>query len=87
MFNISNYLEKFKKIGDRRDFIEQAAKESFKEAANIDIDPLSVRISHGKIVVSAPPASHAIIFMNRDKIISSLKKHLPEIIIEEIRCR
>lgn len=87
MFNISGYLEKFRKIGEKSDRIKRAAVDSFKEESGVDIDPASVKISSGEISVSVPPPLHPIVFMKRERIIAALKKRLPEISIERIRCR
>ena len=87
MFNIAGYLEKFKKLGEKKDRIKNAAVDSFKEECGVDIDPSLIKISSGEISVSASPASHALIFIKRTQILSALKKRLPEIFIDRIRCR
>lgn len=87
MFNISDYLEKFKKLTSSKDKIKQAAADSFKEGAGVSVDPTSIRISHGEIIVSVPPAEHAVVFMKREHIIAALKKRLPNIFIDRISCR
>ena len=87
MFNIAGYLDRFKKIGAAKDVMRQAAVDSFKEAAGVIIEPKSVVISKGEISVITTPINHSLVFMKRERIISSLKERLPDISIDRIRCR
>ena len=87
MFNIASYLEKFKKVGEKRNSLEHTVSEVFKNVAGVDIDKSSVKISKGEMTVSATPMAHSMIFMKREQIISVLKEKLPDISIDRIRCR
>jgi len=87
MFNIAGYLDKFKKFGEQRNVLENTVSEVFKSIAGVDIDKSSVKISKGEIIISATPMAHSVIFMKREKIISTLKEKLPNISIDRIRCR
>jgi len=86
MFNIGLYLEKFKKVGEKRNVFEHTVSEVFKNIASVDINPSSIKIFKGEMTVSAPPMAHSIIFMKREQIISELKEKLPNISIDRIRC-
>ena len=86
MFNISGYLEKFKKLGDKKDKIRQAIADSLKEETGISINPATVKVSRGEVSVSAPQTAHAIIFMKRERVLQSLKRRIPDVFIDRIRC-
>ncbi len=87
MFNISGYLEKFKKLGDKRDRTRQLVADSFREEANVDIDLTSVSVSNGEVGVSVPQGAQTIVFMKRQNILAALKRKLPDVFIDRIRCR
>ncbi len=87
MFNISSYLEKFKKLGDAREKTKKSVADSFKEVSGIDVDQDSVKISNGEVIVSVAPTAHAIVFMKRESIIKKIKEKLPGVTIDRIRCR
>ncbi len=87
MFNISEYLQKFKKLGEDKQRIKQVIADSLKKETGVDIDPATIRVSSGEISVSAPPATHAVIFMRKSNVLATLKERLPNISIDRIRCR
>ena len=87
MFNISGYLEKFKKIGEDKQRTKQIIADSLKKETGIDIDQSTIRISSGEISVSSPPVTHAVIFMKKQQILKTIAERLPKISIDRIRCR
>ncbi len=87
MFNISGYLQKFKKLGEDKEKTRQVIADSFGKETGLEIDPSSIRVSSGEISISVPPATQSVIFMRKERILKNIRESLPKISIDRIRCR
>ncbi len=73
MFDISKYLEKFKKLSEGRDFLQNSVAESIREICKIDIDPKKIVVKSGIARVNERPLFKTEIFLKKPKIMENLK--------------
>ena len=84
MFNISQYLEKFKNVGlgERRG--KEVIVSSIKEILNLDLDGKNISVKNGEIIFKVSPAIKNAIFIKKEAILKRLKEKSVEY-IEDIR--
>jgi hypothetical protein len=73
MFDIGEYLNKFKKISESRDFLRNTVSETIKTVSGITIDPKNIEIKDGTARIKEKPIIKAEIFLKKTKIIEVLK--------------
>ena len=74
MFDITKYLEKFKKLSQSRNFLRNSVAEAVKEICNIEIDPKNIDIKSGIARIKEKPIIKNEIFIKKIKILESLSK-------------
>lgn len=74
MFNVGDYLEKFKKLSLSRDFLRQATSDAIREASGIEIDPKNIEVKDFIARIKEKPAVKAEIFLKKSKILPLLKE-------------
>jgi hypothetical protein len=80
MFNIADYLEKFKNIGFGEKQLKEAIKLSVKEILNIDLETKVISLKNGEVIFSVSPAIKNAIFIKKTAILNRLKeKHIENI--------
>lgn len=84
MFDISKYLEKFKKISMSRDFLRNSVAEAVKDACNIDIDPKKIDVKNRVARINEKPIIKSEIFMKKVKILEKLAEKTERKITEII---
>ncbi len=79
MFNIGEYLNKFKKISENRDFLRKAVSEAVKNICGIDIDPEDIDVRDGIARIRSKPIIKNEIFLKKNKIMDFLKNKTDKI--------
>jgi hypothetical protein len=73
MFDISEYLNKFKKISEGRDFLRNTVSEAIKTISGITVDPKNIEVKEGIARIKEKPIVKTEIFLKKGKIIENLK--------------
>ena len=84
MFNISQYLERFKNIGGTERGMKEAVCLSVKEVVGIDIEAKNIEIINGELLFKISPAMKNAIFIKKEKILAKIKEKNP-VILNDIR--
>jgi hypothetical protein len=74
MFDIGNYLEKFKKFSQSRDFLRDSVASAIQEACKIEIDSKKIEVKEGIARISERPIIKSEIFLKKAKILAILKE-------------
>jgi len=74
MFDISKYLDKFKKISQSRNFLKNSVAETIKEICNIEINPENIDIKSGIARIKEKTIIKSEIFLKKIKILENLIK-------------
>lgn len=81
-FNISDYLNKFKKLSESRGFLRNTISEAIKEVCEIEIKPEDIDVKSGIARINAKPIVKSEIFLKKAKILELLKGKTESKIIE-----
>ncbi|MBL7045363.1 MAG: hypothetical protein ISR98_02075 [Parcubacteria group bacterium] len=76
MFNISDYLAKFKNITPPDKFVKDELIAVVKEVAGIDIEKSNIDVRNGTIFLSLDPLIKNEIFLKKNEVLESLKEKL-----------
>ncbi len=74
MFNIGEYLEKFKIRYQARDFLRNSVAEAVKEACQIEIEPKKIEVKNFIARINEKPIVKTQIFLKKQKILEILDK-------------
>ena len=74
MFNIAEYLEKFKLRYQARDFLRNSVAEVVKKVCGIEIDPKKIEVKNFIARVNEKPIIKTQIFLKKTKILEILDK-------------
>jgi len=74
MFNIGEYLEKFKIKFQSRDFLRNSVAEAVKEVCDIDIEPKKIEVKNFIARINEKPIIKTSIFLKKEKILEILNK-------------
>jgi hypothetical protein len=74
MFNIGDYLEKFKKLSLSRDFLRETTAKVIQGVSGIEIDAKNIEVKDFIARIKEKPAVKAEIFLKKAKILPALKK-------------
>lgn len=85
MFNVSSYLEKFKKMAPAGDQEKRAAEKAIFESVGIHIEKESLRVSGGILYISASGALKNEVYMNKSGILKKIQEILGDGRIKDIR--
>lgn len=85
MFQLKELLSRFKEIKDPRQIKVQIAALLNQELSLDLFKPENVTIERNIIKITAHPALRQKIFTSKEKIIETMKKHLPDEFIVDIR--
>lgn len=78
MFNISTYLDKFKKISSKKSFLKDAVAASISKVLEINIDKNNIEIRKNNIYLKIKPTVKNEVFIKKKFIINELKaKNIP----------
>lgn len=78
MFNIGNFLEKFKSITPPDKFVKDGLVSVVKETTNIEIEKENIDVRNGTIFITADPIIKNEIFLKKGEIMQSLTEKLKE---------
>ena len=85
MFNISQYLERFKNLGGTERELKVVVVLAVKEAVGIEIDAGKVVFQNGEVIIKVNPAAKNSIFIKKEKILKIIGEKIPHQHIGEIR--
>lgn len=85
MFNISSYLEKFKKMEPKGESAKRAAKNAIFETLGVNIQNTDTKVRDGVLHISAPAAVKSEIFMNKRGILKKSQETACAGTIKDIR--
>ena len=83
MFNLSSYLEKFKKLKDPKENKAIICRAIF-EISGVEIKEEHLTLQKETVFIKADSLSKSRIFLCKEKIIECANKHLSNVIIKEI---
>lgn len=72
MFDISQYLEKFKKLLTSQEFLINSVVESIKKNCLVDVDPKNIVIKNYSARINERPLVKTSIFLKKKKILEDL---------------
>ncbi len=84
MFNIAQYLEKFKNFGQSEKRLKELILLVVKEVSNIDLEEKNITLKNGEIIFTVSPAIKNTIYIKKNIILSKIKEK-SESIINDIR--
>jgi acetylglutamate synthase len=82
MFDIGKYLEKFKVIGNSRNFIRDSVAANIKEITGIDIDPKKIDIKDGIVRVNEKTIIKSEIFLKKARILDAVNSKVEKKIVD-----
>jgi len=74
MFNISSYLEKFKKIYSTNLYFKETVIKAVKETTGIDVDKESINYKNGVLTLNVKPIQKSELFLKKKLILSRLNE-------------
>ena len=74
MFNIGEYLEKFRIRYQTRDFLRNSVAEAVKEVCQIEIEPKKIEVKNFIARINEKPIVKTQIFLKKQKILEILDK-------------
>lgn len=72
MFNIAQYLEKFKNLGLGERLLKEAIRTSIKEVLNFDLDTKKILVKNGEVTFKVTPAMKNAIFIKKAAILKRM---------------
>lgn len=87
MFNISQYLEKFKNIGETERSLKEVLARAIKVATNIEIEIKNIIIKNNEAFIKVSPIIKNTIYIKKEQILKLVKEKINQGIrkIGEIR--
>lgn len=85
MFNISSYLEKFKKMEPEGELAKRTAQNAILETLGVNIPNTDANVRDGVLHISAPAAVKSEIFMNKRGILKKTRETSGVRAIKDIR--
>lgn len=76
MFNISNFLNKFAKLGHGEQAIINEVKVAVQEVALVSLEEKAFRFSNGVIYISTSAAAKSEIFLHKKELLERLNKKI-----------
>jgi hypothetical protein len=74
MFNIGDYLEKFKKIGLSEQAFKETVSVSIKEVVGLEIKTDDLIFRNGELIINASPAVKNTLFIKKESILNKIKE-------------
>lgn len=82
MFNISQYLERFKNIGQGEKAQKEAVILAIKEVIGIEIEKNAINFKNGELFLKVSPGIKNAIYIKKDLILKKIKESLDKIILD-----
>lgn len=80
MFNISDYLEKFKNLGNDEKELKERVVFVIKEVVGIEIKTQNIKIKNGELSLSVSPGVKNAIFIKKELILKKIKEGSKKIV-------
>jgi len=74
MFNISNYLSKFKSVLVSNKISKDVVSSIIKDVSRVTVDPKNVTIKSGVVYIKASPAVKSTLFVHKELILKKIKE-------------
>ena len=81
MFNIAQYLDKFKTLGQGERILKQTIQLTLKETLNLEIDIQSITIKNGEILFKVSPAIKNLLFIKKQLLLDKIQEKTTAIIL------
>ena len=82
MFDIAQYLEKFKRMSQSKGFLRDTVVGVIKDVCKFDVDPQKIEIKNGIARINEKPIIKTEIFLKKTKILDILKEKTNGKIVE-----
>ena len=76
MFNISQYLEKFKNIGGAERFLKETLIFLINKEVGVEVRPENIILKNGEAIIKVSPAIKNAIFIKKEKIIKKIEEKI-----------
>ena len=76
MFNIGNFLEKFKNITPPDKFVKEVLIDVVKDVVSVEIEKDNIDVRNGTIFISVDPIIKNEIFLKKSEVMENLKEKL-----------
>jgi len=76
MFNIAQYLEKFKTLGMGDQSLKEALVFVIKEVVGVEIETKNVLIKNGEVIIKVSPSIKNAIFIKKDQIMKKVEERV-----------
>ena len=74
MFNVAQYLEKFKNLGQGERQIKEAVRLAIKEVVGVDVEVKNIIIKNGEATIKITPAIKNAIFIKKEQILKIISE-------------
>ncbi|MFA6536424.1 MAG: hypothetical protein WCT25_03255 [Candidatus Paceibacterota bacterium] len=85
MFNISNFLSKFAKLGHGEQAIIEETKVAVQEVLHFSLEGKAIRFANGVVNISAPAVAKSEIFLHKEEILEKLRQKIQKPKILDIK--
>jgi len=82
MFNIAQYLDKFKNIGQGEKAFKEVVFFAIKEILNIEIERKNISIQNGELILKVSPTLKNAVFIKKEKILNKIKEKTTQKVLE-----
>lgn len=82
MFNIAQYLEKFKVIGQGERFVKEIIQTIIKEVVGIEVDKKNIILKNGEVTFKVSPGVKNAIYIKKESILSKVKEKTSTIVCD-----
>lgn len=82
MFNISDYLGKFKNLGQGEKQLKEIVSGVLKEIVGVDILPANISVKNGIVGLKTTPGIKGAIFIKKEEILARIKGKTTLIVID-----
>lgn len=76
MFNIAQYLEKFKNLGGTERGLKEAIVFSVKKVVGVDIDAKDISLKNGEAFIKASPTIKNAIYIKKGQILKTTEEKI-----------
>lgn len=74
MFNLQQYLEKFKHLGAEERILKEVIKEKIKQILKIEIEEKNISTRGDEIIIKAAPTIKNSIYIKKEEILKAIKE-------------
>jgi hypothetical protein len=82
MFNISNYLEKFKTLYSNNLYLKDTIVKVVKEITGIEVDKEKINYKNGILILNLKPIQKSELFLKKSSLLKKFDEVMPNKIID-----